>query len=933
MANAYSTPINYGEKLQITDNAQYVGAIQHAMQQKFDINLAKIEDLIGKVSTVPLVRDKDKKYLGDRLQTMLSMVDANSKLDLTDNTVASQINNYISSAVDDNVKEQISNSQKIYQFNSNLEALKVKDPKKYNEANHAYSLYKSGFDKYISGESDSLGSMDYVPYTDKNEVIDELKKIKDLKGDLKVETLDGRGNKQVRELSGLTPEEIYQYMPQLLSSQVLTQLRIDGWAKYKDNLPEAQRIFKERKDEEFKETDANIVEQQAIIDNLTNSQADRDLATKRLAQFKEKKQQAEDNYKNLDLNDAEKLGFYLEKSSYEYGIARIASGREKVSYEKDDVFYAQKDLEIKLEQLDLKKQELAIKQTTASGKLANGMPDSSAYAQSSRATTDLPESPDFYKNNVASHNEEYNKVVSNISTAYSGEFTTDAQRTQFNANLAKKGYVLQDGRLRVIKGKESIAKNFSSATAAVEAFTAAGINVSYPQQAKEVAKADVKRTSLATSISEADKKGFVATFNKDADKYIAELKTAEEYTKGTDAFDAMYAMVSNPTNTLSKVAAYAGAGAAVGAPTGIGAVIGGIGGGILGLGQATSENLAAHKQDLKKTNDKINQFVSQNGGWKNLKDNIKGDASKLKQFASLIDESINKSPGLYEGFTDKSFVTKARTAAGDYLVQKNKTGGGAFFTTANEFNITSEKERERVINLVSQTDGNVTATFDKGSPITAFKTSDGNIVIRQRKGVDKEGNFKPEAETMAEKGSALYNYLSERVNLTESNNGLNAQVATNMVIKPYVRPGYIDKGNQQLLKKAAYNIQTLDKSIQKEFQVPPTYYLTEELTKGAFEATLAGKMSKEEISGILSSIKNNMSNYELSVKPMDGVWGATVKDKDSNVLIRNGQFSEVTPYLNDDLLNLTRNYPQILIVDSILRYAIENPEEAKTIFK
>lgn len=933
MANAYSVLVDHGDKLETTENAQYVGAIQHAMQQKFDINLAKIEDLIGKVSTVPLVRDKDKKYLGDRLQTMLSMVDANSKLDLTDNTVASQINNYISSAVDDNVKEQISNSQKIYQFNNGLEELKVKDPKKYNEANHAYSLYKSGFDKYMKGESDSLGSMDYIPYTDKSQVIDELKKIKDLKGDLNVETVDNNGGKVVRKLSGLTSEEIYQYMPQLLSSQVLTQLRIDGWAKYKDNLPEAQKALKERKDQETETLDNGIKEQQAIIDNLTNTQEDRSLATKRLAQIKERKQQSEDNYKNIDINNPEDLGYYLEKTGYEYSIARVASGRENVTYEKDDVFFAQKDLEIKLEDLELKKQALAIKQGEATGKNAKGMPDASAYAQSSRATTDLPESPSFYKDAVNNHNEEYNKIVSNIYTAYSGEFTTDAQRTQFDANLAKKGYVLQEGRMRKIKGKENISKNFSSATAAVEAFTAAGINVSYPQQAKEVAKADVKRTSLATSISEADKKGYLNTFNKDADKYIQELKTAEEYTKGTDAFDAMYSLVSNPSNTASKAASYAGVGAAAGSITGIGSLIGGIGGGILGVGQAASENLAAHAKDLKQTNTKINQFVSQNGGWKNLKENIKNDAGKLKQLANLVEESIDKSPGLYEGFTDKSFATKAKTAAGEYLVEKNKTGGGAFFTTANEFNITTEAERARVINLVSQTDGNVTATFDKASPITAFKASNGNIVIRQRKGVDKSGNFKPEAEAMAEKGSALYNYLSERVNLTESNNGLNAQTATKMVIKPYNTPRYIDKGNQRLLENAAGVMENLDKSIKKEFQVSPTYYLSEDNTKLAFEHTLSRTMSKEDIAGILASIKNNMSNYELSVKPMDGVWGATVKDKDSNVLIRNGRFSEATPYLNDDLLNLTKLYPQVLIIDSILKYAVQHPEEAKTIFK
>ena len=67
MANAYSTPINYGETISTMDIVQLTGQVQTALQQRFDVNVAKVDDLIQKITSVPLVRDQDKKYLGDRL--------------------------------------------------------------------------------------------------------------------------------------------------------------------------------------------------------------------------------------------------------------------------------------------------------------------------------------------------------------------------------------------------------------------------------------------------------------------------------------------------------------------------------------------------------------------------------------------------------------------------------------------------------------------------------------------------------------------------------------------------------------------------------------------------------------------------------------------------------------------------------------------------
>ena len=530
MASAYSQPLNYSDTLQTTDVVQYTGAIQHAMQQKFDINLAKVEDLIGKVSAIPLYRDKDKQYLGDRLQKLLTNVDASSKLDLTDNTVARQLSSYISSAVDDNVKKQVSNSQRINAFNQQLADLKGKKDGGYNEANHAYAVYKAGLQEYASGETDDLGNLSYTPFVDKNKVLDELKKIKDLKGDQVIEIPNGEGGIRKETLSGLTSQEIYQYMPQLLSSDVLNQIKIDGWARVKDNMGEAKSNFETLKKSKLETYDLDIKEYESVMGNNLNSEKKKEEAKRRLDYTKKEKIESEDNFKNIDVENPEQLGYYLEKLGYQNSIASIASGRVSTEYKKDDYYFAQKELE-------LSQQKEAREQAESNAKLgldANGNPvvgNAAGYVEISKERTQLPEAPALVDAVQKDHNAEYGKIMNAVATAYNGSFTKDEHRKSFNANLAKKGYEFVNGKAIPIKGKESIAKQYSSATAVVEAFNASKMNIIYGNEAKVVTKADSKRISLMSDLLEADRKGYIDEFDKDADKYIADFKMGYDHVK------------------------------------------------------------------------------------------------------------------------------------------------------------------------------------------------------------------------------------------------------------------------------------------------------------------------------------------------------------------------------------------------------------------
>jgi hypothetical protein len=238
MANAYTSPIDYGQATSTLDIAQLTGQVQTALQQRFDVNVAKVDDLIQKITSVPLVRDKDKMYLGDRVNSLLSMVDANSKVDMTNNNVTRQITNYISTAIDDNVKEQISNSQKIQAFQQEAARIKKEKPELYNDANYAYAIDKSGYADYVNEKTDSIGNLQYTPYYDVPKNLNEpLEKWAKEMGFEKVVDSSVEGGYIYKTVKGktLSEEQIANFVENRIAtdSNLRQQLMIDSHYKYR----------------------------------------------------------------------------------------------------------------------------------------------------------------------------------------------------------------------------------------------------------------------------------------------------------------------------------------------------------------------------------------------------------------------------------------------------------------------------------------------------------------------------------------------------------------------------------------------------------------------------------------------------------------------------------------------------------------------------
>lgn len=441
MANAYSTAINYGSPIPVGNTIQYLGAIQQGMQQKFDINLAKIDDLISKVATVPLARDKDKKYLGDKLQGLLSMVDANSKIDLTDNVVARQISSYVTSAIDDNVKEQLVNSQKIANYQQTAAQRKKDKPELYNDANYAYGLDKSGYADYMNEKSDSLGSMDYVDYYDVDKNLNkELEAFAKERGFEKVLDSTTEAGYIYKTVKGkeLTEEEVSNFFDSKMSSdpKLRQQFMINAHYNHR-GISDADLIkaYKEQAEPILKDYDTQIGDVDSKLKNVNpDDKATADLLHRKKSELQQQKDSFSSQLDEKNFN----------RDTFLYGQY---SNNVKRSYMKTYAYSAVTDIKYDdfLLQIAKAKGELSADGTP----LAGGVPGTGGGTLFQRAmpALDQEEKPnymtDFNTKRATSWTDLQNVIKSQL--VQDGKQPTVANITSYYAGLkkaAKEGYDL-----------------------------------------------------------------------------------------------------------------------------------------------------------------------------------------------------------------------------------------------------------------------------------------------------------------------------------------------------------------------------------------------------------------------------------------------------------------------------------------------------------
>ena len=237
MSSAYSGATQYSAPVSTLDIAQLTTTVQSALQGRYDANVAKVDSLIQQYTSVPLVRAEDKQYLGERLQSMLASIDQNAKINWTSGLATREVNARLAGAIDDNVLKQMSNSQAIINFEQTAAERKAKNPELYNDANYVYAKDKAGYAKYMAGEVDDIGSLQYIDYYDvKKNLTDEVEKYAKERG---FEKILNQGTQDfvfvTQKGKEVKPEEIENFVKTAISSdsRLQQQLLIDSHAKYR----------------------------------------------------------------------------------------------------------------------------------------------------------------------------------------------------------------------------------------------------------------------------------------------------------------------------------------------------------------------------------------------------------------------------------------------------------------------------------------------------------------------------------------------------------------------------------------------------------------------------------------------------------------------------------------------------------------------------
>ena len=441
MSSAYSGATQYSAPVSTLDIAQLTTTVQSALQGRYDANVAKVDSLIQQYTSVPLVRAEDKQYLGERLQSMLTSIDQNAKINWTSGLATREVNARLAGAIDDKVLKQMSNSQAIINFEQTAAERKAKNPELYNDANYVYSKDKAGYAEYMAGKTDDIKSLQYIDYYDvKKNLTDEVEKYAKERGFEKIlnqETQDyvfvTQKGKEVK------PEEIENFVKTAISSdsRLQQQLLIDSHAKYR-GLKDEQVLesYKTHVNEQVSSYDKALLEldNEAKNTNKDDKQALLDIEKTRLALTENKKQL---------LSSTDPKNFNRDLVQYNEHTSKLINNYVKTYSYKETTDVEFDDILMKIEK---HKKDMLETDSTSTTSASTGLNAGQTYDRAEMAVEEGTQVSNFTKiQNDANQawGSTVNLIRNNLSAA--GKPSTDTDVANYFAGLkqaAKKGFNL-----------------------------------------------------------------------------------------------------------------------------------------------------------------------------------------------------------------------------------------------------------------------------------------------------------------------------------------------------------------------------------------------------------------------------------------------------------------------------------------------------------
>lgn len=898
MANYLSRPYQTESPVQRGDlNVDF--QVLNTLQSRYDANKAIVDQAISQYEMLRGLRDTDNEYIAAKITEAKAQIESFGNIRFEHKSSVDGVLKTLQNVVKDPIVMDAVKSKAVFDnYNSEVSEVKKKNPDKYNDANYQYGLYKAGFQDYMSGKSNSLSNISYTPYTDLNkETLEKIKVIKDVKGKRHVEFLSNDGVtpdpngklKVTKEIDGLTQNEINSYFGSMLTSQEISQLQINGWAKYgqPSTKETAKKMYEDYHNQLIRNKEANL---NVLKANASNKNLGDEKNKESLKAYEQLKYEV-DGLKNLNINSlsSDEISYQLEKMNYVNGLSNMAASEWSTSIDKNDVYYADQELDISRQRLLLEQEKLSLEKikigleygTDASGNiLTDGV-----VAKSAKSTEleDLTEEGAGAKSLETEHDTAYNSILNTARQFLQNAPKED--KKNFIAYLKSRGV---NENLQFDQGRGS---GYSLANTVYAAFKDGEFDTTYRAYGEEMENSYSVKQQKAKDILEVRREGFKTTFDRDANKYINSLRQSSEDLRLSGQSDL-------------------------------------------------AEDFVKGNVEL---SNKIERFAQQAGGWNNIKKYLDENPNKLTEFANLTEDADKAYKGIgaalktgmgsanpiFSGianfynrslynFTDANLKRDAAEEI-ERAIQ-TKTKSGLMTSVYSDFTFLNDKVKENVLKMIpnERVEGGGILDRSKTANLTFYKKGENIMLTQEQKG--EKGAVKVLRVELTP-GDAGYNEILKYAQLTPSTS-IKADATTDIpAVSVKMRSHTLDTQTRQKKEASVLSAVSANPNIAKAFIVNPAALVTKEKANEAIDAVLETKnIPSDKIQRFKNTIIQNINTYKLkptttqNIEATGYIFGLDTYKGDELVM----SFSLGTNEITKDLNYLIKTHPQIFILNQLL---------------
>lgn len=208
-------------------------------QERADANQAMINQYVTSMMDMEIDKEEDREYFDNKVNNLVNYVNKNFRgQDLSSQGVASAILNQVGAAIDTKVVNAVSTTKMWRKFRSDLEDMKLSNPKMYSAINEEYAMlpYYQWLNDGQVGTTSSRPH--YTPFTDyKKKLSDKVMELRKLNKPMKFTEFSDKlpGRMLEKTVDRMTDAEIYTIASSLLDENDLAQMNIDAWANVQRN--------------------------------------------------------------------------------------------------------------------------------------------------------------------------------------------------------------------------------------------------------------------------------------------------------------------------------------------------------------------------------------------------------------------------------------------------------------------------------------------------------------------------------------------------------------------------------------------------------------------------------------------------------------------------------------------------------------------------